>query len=288
MNPNTPVFTNNVTYGFIRSSKGIQGTTGLQGTTGIQGTTGLQGTNGTQGTEGAQGVTGIQGLTGLQGTAGYIGADGAQGTQGLQGTQGTEGINGTNGAQGTQGIQGGFSFGLGTGVETFLSTPSSANLAAALTDETGTGANVFATSPTLTTPALGAATATSIAFPDTLVGSATGSSNNFSLITVDTWSATTYSSAKYIVQITSYSGYIQVIEVLVAVDPSNNVYLTKYASINSQVIDGIAYDLATINAVYSGGNVLLQVTGIYGSISVGVSKTYIEKILAPEPLVAEE
>jgi len=42
--------------------------------------------------------------------------------------------------------------GLGTGVSTFLATPSSANLAAALTDETGTGANVFATSPTITTP----------------------------------------------------------------------------------------------------------------------------------------
>ena len=41
--------------------------------------------------------------------------------------------------------------GLGTNVATFLATPSSANLAAALTDETGTGANVFATSPTLTT-----------------------------------------------------------------------------------------------------------------------------------------
>jgi hypothetical protein len=45
--------------------------------------------------------------------------------------------------------------GLGTGVATFLATPSSANLAAALTDETGTGAAVFATSPTLVTPALG-------------------------------------------------------------------------------------------------------------------------------------
>lgn len=41
--------------------------------------------------------------------------------------------------------------GLGTNIATFLATPSSANLAAALTDETGTGANVFASSPTLTT-----------------------------------------------------------------------------------------------------------------------------------------
>ena len=47
---------------------------------------------------------------------------------------------------------------LGTGVATFLGTPSSANLAAALTDETGTGANVFATSPTLVTPILGTPT----------------------------------------------------------------------------------------------------------------------------------
>ncbi len=52
---------------------------------------------------------------------------------------------------------------LGTGVATFLGTPSSANLRAAVTDETGTGALVFATSPTLVTPVLGVATATSVA-----------------------------------------------------------------------------------------------------------------------------
>ncbi len=45
--------------------------------------------------------------------------------------------------------------GLGTGVATFLATPSSANLASAVSDETGSGALVFATSPTLVTPALG-------------------------------------------------------------------------------------------------------------------------------------
>jgi hypothetical protein len=45
--------------------------------------------------------------------------------------------------------------GLGTGVATFLGTPTSANLAAAVTNETGSGALVFATSPTLVTPALG-------------------------------------------------------------------------------------------------------------------------------------
>ena len=47
---------------------------------------------------------------------------------------------------------------LGTGVATFLATPSSANLRTALTDETGTGSAVFATSPTLVTPILGTPT----------------------------------------------------------------------------------------------------------------------------------
>ena len=52
--------------------------------------------------------------------------------------------------------------GLGANVGTWLATPSSANLAAAVTDETGSGALVFATSPSLVTPSLGVATATSI------------------------------------------------------------------------------------------------------------------------------
>jgi hypothetical protein len=47
---------------------------------------------------------------------------------------------------------------LGAGVATFLTTPSSANLRTALTDETGTGSAVFATTPTLVTPILGTPT----------------------------------------------------------------------------------------------------------------------------------
>ena len=52
--------------------------------------------------------------------------------------------------------------GLCAGIAAFLAQPTSANLATAVTGETGTGALVFATSPTLVTPTLGAATATSI------------------------------------------------------------------------------------------------------------------------------
>ena len=51
--------------------------------------------------------------------------------------------------------------GLGTGVATFLATPSSANLASAVTDETGSGPLVFATSPTFTSQVtLGTASST--------------------------------------------------------------------------------------------------------------------------------
>ena len=63
--------------------------------------------------------------------------------------------------------------GLGTGIATWLATPSSANLAAAMTSETGSGDLVFATSPTLVTPTLGVASATSVAFAGSTSGTAT-------------------------------------------------------------------------------------------------------------------
>ena len=50
----------------------------------------------------------------------------------------------------------------GAAIRTFLSTPSSANLAAAVSDETGTGALVFQTSPAFITPNLGNATGASV------------------------------------------------------------------------------------------------------------------------------
>lgn len=52
--------------------------------------------------------------------------------------------------------------GLGSGIATWLGTPSSANLAAAVTDETGSGSLVFATSPTLVTPNLGTPSAATL------------------------------------------------------------------------------------------------------------------------------
>jgi hypothetical protein len=51
---------------------------------------------------------------------------------------------------------------LGSGIATWLGTPSSANLASAVTDETGSGSLVFATSPVLVTPNLGTPSAVTL------------------------------------------------------------------------------------------------------------------------------
>ena len=167
----------------------------------------------------------------------------------------------------------------GTGIATFLGTPSSANLLAAVTDETGTGALVFANTPTLVTPVIGAATGTSLSlsgaltatainFDNTLVGSNVGTAGT-ETTNIDAWAANTYSSAKYIVQMKKGND-IEVLEVLVTVDGNNNVYLTEYADVISNV------SLGTTDAVYSGGNVVLQVTAAANDTSVKVHKIYIE------------
>jgi hypothetical protein len=114
----------------------------------------------------------------------------------------------------------------------------------------------------------GALTATAITLDNSSVGSATATAGT-SATTIDTFSASTYSSAKYIVQMKKGTD-IEVIEVLVTVDGSNNVYLTEYADVISNA------QLGTTDAVYSAGNVLLQVTGAAADTVVKLHRTYIE------------
>jgi hypothetical protein len=149
-----------------------------------------------------------------------------------------------------------------------LAATSSSELAGVISDETGTGALVFANTPTLVTPVLGAATATSIAFGDALVGSNLATAGT-SATNVDAWAVSTYSAAKYVIQMKK-SGNIELIEMLVAVDGDNNVYVTEYANVQSNG------ELGTTNAVYDSGSVVLQVTAVANDTSVKISKTYIE------------
>jgi hypothetical protein len=93
-------------------------------------------------------VTGLQtALDGKQAAGSYLTPGGALGTP----ASGT--LSSCTGLPVGTGVSG-----LGTGVAAFLASPTSANMAAMLTDETGTGSNVFGTAPTLTNPILASTT----------------------------------------------------------------------------------------------------------------------------------
>jgi hypothetical protein len=160
-----------------------------------------------------------------------------------------------------------------------LAATSSSELAGVISDETGTGALVFANTPTLVTPAIGAATGTSLVlsgaltgtavnFDNTAVGSNTGTAGT-STTNIDAWPVSTYSAAKYIIQMKKGND-IEVIEMLVAVNGTNDVYVTEYADVISNA------ELGTTNAVYADGSVVLQVTAAAADTSVKVHKIYIE------------
>lgn len=102
--------------------------------------------------------------------------------------------------------------GLGTSVPTWLATPSSANLAAALTDETGTGVNVFNTKPTFVGTiqtivavaalaldgSLGAIFTKTIATPSTFTQSNFSTGQNFMLTITGAFTPTFWSGITWI------------------------------------------------------------------------------------------
>jgi hypothetical protein len=92
--------------------------------------------------------------------------------------------------------------GLASGVATFLGTPSSANLASMLTDETGTGSNVFGTAPTLTNPTLIAAEEVTTI---TGTGFATGT-NNVDVLTASVYYYNSNATASGTLNIRGNSG----------------------------------------------------------------------------------
>jgi hypothetical protein len=98
--------------------------------------------------------------------------------------------------------------GLGANVATFLATPSSANLISAVTDETGTGALVFATTPTLVTPVLGAATATSIVVGSGVTINASGIVASAGIITASSFVGSLTGTASTTTNIPNLTGAI--------------------------------------------------------------------------------
>jgi hypothetical protein len=175
--------------------------------------------------------------------------------------------------------------GLGTGVATFLATPTSANLASAVTDETGSGSLVFATSPTLVTPTLGVASATSVnkvaltapATSATLTlanGSTLATSGAFSqtLTATATTAVTLPTSGTIMSSVTALSG-------AVTGTPSSTTYLrgdATWATVSGggsgTVNSGTQYQLgyyATTGTAISGNSSIT--TDANGNLGVGVT-----------------
>ena len=114
----------------------------------------------------------------------------------------------------------------------------------------------------------GSVTAGSVTLADALIGSAVATAQTSTTV-VDSWSATTYRSAKYLVQMTAGND-IETIEAVVNVDGNNNVYITEYADVISNA------QLGTTDADYNGGSVRLKVTATGDDVTVKVHKTLIE------------
>lgn len=100
---------------------------------------------------------------------------------------------------------------LGSGVATFLGTPSSANLISAVTDETGTGALVFGTSPTIGTPAITGGTLVEAVTRGleedvNIVASAATGTINIDTSTASVWYYTTNATANHTLNFRYASG----------------------------------------------------------------------------------
>jgi hypothetical protein len=149
----------------------------------------------------------------------------------------------------------------GTNVQAFLAVPSSANLRAAMTDETGTGSLVFANTPTLVTPVIGAATGTSLSTTGNQVitstgkhGYATGSGGTVTQLT-DKTTAVTLSKS---------TGQITLAGAALAASTTVSFTLTN------TVIE--AGDILIMNHISGGtaGSYLLNAQSAAGSASINV------------------
>ena len=177
----------------------------------------------------------------------------------------TDGAGGTSWSQVsvTQGISG-----LGTNVATFLATPTSANLAAAITNETGSGALVFANTPTLVTPILGIATATSI---NKVAITAPATSATLSLFE----GSTLATSGAYSTTLTATG------TTTVTLPTSGTIYGTASSSITSlQLKTSLSDETGSGSAVFSTGATLSSTT-IETGLTVNGPAAFNKQVYSP-------
>ena len=145
---------------------------------------------------------------------------------------------------------------LGTGIATFLGTPSSANLAAALTDETGTGANVFGTSPTVTTPAITGGTIKDPVIRGfeedaNIVASAATGTINLEVDTASVWYYTTNATANHTLNI-RYSSGVSLNTALAVGDAITVVWMNTNGA-TAYYPNVIQIDATTVTPKWQGG-----------------------------------
>ena len=154
--------------------------------------------------------------------------------------------------------------GLAANVATFLATPSSANLASAVTDETGSGALVFATSPTLVTPTLGAASATSVTASGDITANAYTLNSFAGISTTITTIATTTATAIETIAVATYRSARMQVQITQGTDYQTSDILMIHNGTTSNIIEygSIATNdyLCTFSTDVSGGNARLLVT----------------------------
>lgn len=169
--------------------------------------------------------------------------------------------------------------GLGLNVSTFLATPSSANLAAAVTGATGSGALVFGTSPTLVTPNIASIVNTgTLTLPtstDTLVARATtdtltnktisGASNTLSSIAL---SSLATQAAYSLVGNTGGTSASPVAFTIGGLTQKASPVSTDLVLIQDQAAAG-AFKYATIGSLGGGGSVTAaQLRGHLGGLGL--------------------
>jgi hypothetical protein len=157
----------------------------------------------------------------------------------------TNGLVTTSGSDGTLSVTT-----MGSGIATFLSTPTSANLASALTDETGSSTVVMSASPALTgTVTFGGNAA---------IVNASGSTTGTTVLTLSSVFATAaYDGGEFLVKIENGVN-LQIIKVILVTN-GTDFYVTQYADVQTST------SLATVDFSITTGNVNILVTPVAGA-----------------------
>ena len=165
----------------------------------------------------------------------------------------------------------------GTNVQAFLAVPSSANLRAAMTDETGTGSLVFATTPTLVTPIITNPAVTTGTFTNPTVTTGTFTSPALVTPTLGVATGTSLSTTgNQVISSTGKHGYSTGSGGTVTQITSKATGVTLSKSTGQITLDGAALAASTTvsftltNTVIEAGDIL-----ILNHISGGTAGSYL-------------